>query len=85
MDLDFGTFALRQMLNSLVVIGPLLMITGLSFYLFRESRRSTYIYLLTGTACTIIGAVCLIGEFKRENSVHDYRDLQIEKVEAARK
>ncbi|KYG62408.1 hypothetical protein AZI86_16370 [Bdellovibrio bacteriovorus] len=79
MNFDFGTFALRQMLNSLAVIGPLLIITGLSFYLFKENRRSIYVYLLLGASCTIIGAVCLIQEFKSENLERP------EQVEPARK
>lgn len=87
MNFDFGTFALRQMLNSLAVIGPLLIITGLSFHLFKESRRSIYIYLLLGASCTIIGAVCLIQEFKSENSARQHQTQQVEslRVEPARK
>ena len=81
MNFDVGSFALRQMLNSLAVIGPLLIITGLSFYLFRENRRSIFIYLLLGTSCTIIGAVCLIEEFKKENSE---RQLQVQQFEGFR-
>lgn len=87
MNFDFGTFALRQMLNSLAVIGPLLIITGLSFHLFKENRRSIYIYLLLGTSCTIIGAVCLIQEFRSENSERQEQAQQLEnlQVEPARK
>jgi hypothetical protein len=70
------------MLNSLVVIGPLLIITGLSFHLFRENRRSTYLYLLTGMACTVIGGVCMIGEFKKERSVRDFQEQQIGNLRA---
>ena len=87
MNFDFGTFALRQMLNSLAVIGPLLIIAGLSFYLFKENRRSIYVYLLLGASCTIIGAVCLIQEFKSENSERQEHAQQLESLqgEPARK
>lgn len=87
MNLDFGAFAFRQMLNSLAVIGPLLIITGLSFHLFREGKRSTYFYLAVGAACTLIGAISLVREFKKENAVRAFQERQIENlaVEPARK
>lgn len=82
MNFDFGSFVLRQVLNSLAVIGPLLIITGLSFYLFRESKRSVLIYLLLGTSCTIVGAACLVYEFKRENSGREFSRQRYESLRA---
>ncbi len=87
MNLDFTVFAFRQMLNALAVIGPLLIITGLSFHLFREGKRSTYFYLAVGAACTLVGATSLVREFQRENDARARQERQIENlaVEPARK
>lgn len=87
MSLDFGVFALRQMLNSLAVIGPLLMITGLSFYVFRESGKSMRAYLVLGFLCTLAGAFSLIQELKREQGAQHFSQQQMEhlKVEPAGK
>lgn len=68
MNLDFGVFALRQVLNSLVIVGPLLLITGLSFYLFKESSKSIRVYLVLGALCTVAGACSLVQDFKGERA-----------------
>lgn len=78
---DFGAFALMQMLNSLVIIGPILIIAGLFFYAFRESRRSTYLYLIAGTCCTLIGGACLFCELRTERS---QRSLKVQRYESLR-
>lgn len=65
MNVDFGAFALRQILASAVVLGPILVLIGLSFHLFTEDRRSVKIYIAWGVLLTGLGAFCLYNEFKQ--------------------
>lgn len=69
MNFELGAFALRQLLTSTVVVGPILILIGLCYYLFKQDRRSVMIYLGIGIVCTIIGAFCLYLEFKTDDRV----------------
>lgn len=66
MNSELGAFALRQILASTAVVGPILILIGLCYYLFRQDRRSVMLYLGAGIVFTLIGAVCLYEEFKSE-------------------
>lgn len=66
MNFELGAFALRQLLTSTVVVGPILILIGLCYYLFKQDRRSVIIYLSVGIVFTIVGAFCLYLEFKTE-------------------
>jgi|GEM_PF-2480842 len=66
MNSELGAFALRQILASSAVVGPILILIGLCYYLFRQDRRSVMLYLCAGVIFTVIGAVCLYEEFKAE-------------------
>lgn len=89
MGLDFAAFALRQMLNSMVVVGPLLMITGLSLYVFREGGsgggRSMRTYLLLGLLCTVAGACSLVQELRIEQGVASPSPIERLKATPAQK
>lgn len=76
MNSELGAFALRQVLASTVVVGPILILMGLCYYLFRQDRKSVILYLGTGAVFTVIGAACLYAEFKTEKT---YEETKIEK------
>ncbi len=40
MNTEFGAFALRQILASTAVVGPILILIGLCYYLFKQDKRS---------------------------------------------
>lgn len=63
---ELGVFALKQVLASMAVVGPILILIGLCFYIFRQDRRSIILYLTAGVFFTLVGAVCLYTEFKTE-------------------
>ncbi|KHD87522.1 MAG: hypothetical protein OM95_13815 [Bdellovibrio sp. ArHS] len=66
MNSEVGVFALRQVLASTAVVGPILILIGLCYYLFKQDKRSVLLYLCAGVVCTIIGVVCLYTEFRVE-------------------
>ncbi|UYL09273.1 hypothetical protein B9G69_001625 [Bdellovibrio sp. SKB1291214] len=63
MNSELGVFALRQIVSSMVVLGPLVVITGAFSYVFNQNRRAVVIYIVVGVVLTAIGAVNLYGEF----------------------
>ena len=71
MNSDQGTFVLRQLLNSTAIIGPILLLIGMSFYIFRQSRKSILIYLSAGIIFSLIGLVCLYTEFRTMGAERD--------------
>ena len=71
MSFELGAFALRQLLASTVVVGPILILIGLCYYLFKQDRKSVLIYLGVGIAFTILGAFCLYKEFKSDSRSHE--------------
>lgn len=76
MNSELGAFALRQVLASTVVVGPILILIGLCYYLFKQNRRSVVIYIIAGLIFTMIGACCLYCEFKAD------RDGQKKSIES---
>ncbi|WP_374035389.1 hypothetical protein ACES2I_06460 [Bdellovibrio bacteriovorus] len=80
MNTELGAFALRQVLASTAVLGPILILIGLCYFLFNQSRRSVTLYIGTGLVLTVIGVACLYSELRSEDSrVHN--DAAIEQVE----
>ncbi|WP_374079254.1 hypothetical protein [Bdellovibrio bacteriovorus] len=75
MNSGLGAFALRQVLASTAVVGPILILIGLCYYLFKQDRKSVVFYLGAGAAFTVIGAACLYVEFKTEKT---YEETKIE-------
>lgn len=71
MNSEFGAFALRQMLASTAVIGPILILIGLCYYLFKQDRKSVLIYVSLGVVCTIVGLACLYSEFRDEKGARE--------------
>ena len=71
MSFELGAFALRQLLASTVVVGPILILIGLCYYLFKQDRKSVLIYLGIGIAFTSLGAFCLYQEFKSDRRSHE--------------
>ena len=65
MNSELGAFMLRQLLNSTAIIGPILLLIGFSFYIFRQSRRSIYMYLSAGIFFSVIGMIFLYQEFSQ--------------------
>jgi uncharacterized membrane protein HdeD (DUF308 family) len=63
MNSEMGVFALRQIVSSMVVLGPLVVITGAFSYVFNQNRRAVAIYIVVGVVLTAIGAVNLYSEF----------------------
>lgn len=66
MSTELGAFALRQVLASTAVVGPILILIGLCYFLFNQSRQSVLGYIGVGLVLTIIGVICLYGELRRE-------------------
>ncbi|WP_413944404.1 hypothetical protein [Bdellovibrio sp. HCB-162] len=87
MNSELSAFALRQVLASTVVVGPILILIGLCYYLFKQDRRSVVLYLGAGVVFTVIGAACLYVEFKTEVPEEAAGEKQAESlaVEPARK
>lgn len=63
MNSEMGEFALRQIISSLVVVGPLLLIIAGFNYVFNQSKKAVMIYLVAGVIATTIGAVNLYRQF----------------------
>ncbi|MEN0060431.1 MAG: hypothetical protein AAGB31_16445 [Bdellovibrio sp.] len=66
MNTELGVFALRQMLASMAVVGPILILIGLFFYIFTQDKKSMLLYLFGGVIFTLIGGVCLYSELRVE-------------------
>ncbi|XGC81964.1 hypothetical protein ACES2L_05640 [Bdellovibrio bacteriovorus] len=66
MSIELGSFALRQVLSSTVVLGPLLLLIGVSYFLFKQDRKSVLFYLATGAVFTVVGMACLYSGFHLE-------------------
>ncbi|KYG69985.1 hypothetical protein [Bdellovibrio bacteriovorus] len=67
MNSEVGAFALRQVLASTAVVGPILILIGLCYYLFKQDKRSVLLYLGAGVVCTVVGAFCLYSELRAES------------------
>ncbi len=72
MDSAFSAFALRQILMSTAVIGPILILIGFCYYLFKQDRKAVFIYLVIGSLCTVFGFSMLYYEFN-----HKHVELEI--------
>ncbi len=60
---EMGEFALRQIVSSLVVVGPLLIIIAAFNFAFNQSKKVVMIYLVSGLVLTGVGAVNLYRQF----------------------
>ena len=67
MSYSEGGFVLRQILASSIVLGPLLLLIGIFFYLYKQDRKTVVFYLVAGVALTLVGAACLYTEFKEDD------------------
>ena len=67
MNSEMGAFALRQVLASMAVLGPILILVGLCYFLFNQDRRSIIMYIGGGLFLTAIGVACLYSELRSEN------------------
>lgn len=67
MDGHFSAFALRQILMSTAVIGPILILIGFCYYIFKQDRKAVFIYLVIGMLCTAFGVSMLYYEFSPKN------------------
>lgn len=63
MNSELGVFALRQIVSSMVVLGPLIVIAGAFSYVFNQNRRAVLAYVLVGLVLTAIGGINLYLEF----------------------
>ncbi|MGE5086682.1 MAG: hypothetical protein ACM3MG_10305 [Bacillota bacterium] len=63
MSLEMGVFALRQLVSSMVVVGPILIIVGLFNFVFTQNRKVVMAYVVTGACLTLLGAWNLYVEF----------------------
>lgn len=68
MNSEMGAFALRQMLASMAVLGPILILVGLCYFLFNQDRRSIIMYIGGGLLLTVVGVACLYSELRTEDS-----------------
>lgn len=66
MNLALGAFALRQMLASTVVLGPLLLLIGISFCYFRQDKKSVRFYVIAGIIFSIIGMTVVYSGYHLE-------------------
>ncbi|MDG0817602.1 hypothetical protein [Bdellovibrio svalbardensis] len=60
---ELGEFALRQIVSSLVVVGPLLIIIAGFNFVFNQSRKLVMIYFVSGLVLTAVGAINLYRQF----------------------
>lgn len=67
MSYSEGGFVLRQILASSIVLGPLLLLIGIFFFLYKQDRKTVVFYLVVGVTLTLVGAVCLYTEFRDED------------------
>ncbi|WP_413294459.1 hypothetical protein ACLSU7_04995 [Bdellovibrio sp. HCB185ZH] len=63
MSSELGVFALRQIVSSMVVLGPLIVITGAFSYVFNQNRKAVIAYVVIGLILTVIGGVNMYHEF----------------------
>ncbi|QDK45034.1 hypothetical protein DOM22_07605 [Bdellovibrio sp. ZAP7] len=63
MNSELGVFALRQIVSSMVVLGPLIVITGAFSYVFNQNRKAVIAYVVIGCILTIIGGLNLYHDF----------------------
>ncbi|MFM6928614.1 MAG: hypothetical protein ACKOX6_09125 [Bdellovibrio sp.] len=63
MSLEMGVFALRQLVSSMVVIGPILIIVGVFNFIFTQNRKVVMAYIISGACLTCLGAWNLYREF----------------------
>lgn len=73
MNSELGAFALRQVLASTAVVGPILILIGLCYFLFNQSRRSVILYIAAGLVLTVIGVACLYSELRSDASRTQWR------------
>jgi uncharacterized membrane protein HdeD (DUF308 family) len=59
MNMQFGSVALNQIISSLFVVGLLLIIVGIFYFVFYHDRRVAMAYLVVGVLLAIIGAYSL--------------------------
>ncbi|MEK2690774.1 hypothetical protein [Bdellovibrio sp. GT3] len=69
MNSELGVFALRQIVSSMVVMGPLIVIAGVFSYVFNQNRKAVVMYVVIGVTLTAIGAVNLYNDLGRPNEV----------------
>ncbi|MNT72854.1 hypothetical protein D3C72_2114930 [compost metagenome] len=67
MSYSEGGFVLRQILASSIVLGPLLLLIGIFFFLYKQDRKTVVFYLVAGFTLTLVGAACLYTEFSEED------------------
>lgn len=60
---EMGEFALGQVVSSLVVVGPLLIIIAAFNFAFNQSKKIVMLYFVSGLVLTTIGAVNLYRQF----------------------
>jgi len=65
MSFEMGVFALRQLVSSMVVVGPILIIVGLFNFIFTQNRKVVMAYIISGACLTMLGAWNLYVEFGR--------------------
>lgn len=75
METQLGAFALRQILASTAVVGPILILIGLCYYLFKQDRKSVYLYLIVGVLLTFLGASVLYVDLARDRDAAAKEDL----------
>ncbi len=63
MNSELGVFALRQIVSSMVILGPLVVITGAFSYVFNQNRKAVIAYVVVGVILTAIGAGNLYYQF----------------------
>lgn len=82
MNSEIGEFALRQVISSLVVVGPLLIIIAAFNLVFNQSKKVVMIYLVSGVVLTILGAISLYHQFSLRGDGYP-RNEQPQAVRAA--
>lgn len=60
---EMGAFALKQIVSSLVVVGPLFIIIAAFNFIFNQSRKIVMFYLVSGVVLTVVGAVNMYRQF----------------------
>ncbi|MBO9665462.1 MAG: hypothetical protein J7501_01440 [Bdellovibrio sp.] len=63
MSSEMGVFALRQIVSSMIVVGPILIMIGAFTFVFSNSRKAVMVYLMAGLILTTVGAINLYREF----------------------
>ena len=79
MSSEMGVFALRQLVSSMIIVGPILLIIGVFNFVFTQNRKIVLAYVLVGILLTGVGAYSLYQEFGKHRASDELVNSNSEK------